>query len=267
MSSGITNPTESDTIDKVLQNTAQLHRLLREAGLRDDARQRVIDDPAFRAELVEFWNGEQPARPNTSISVEQAYLIMGKNSHGTPALERHFGVRLSAKSKKLFTKVPFSAETLMACRETHVLVACGALSLMDLWLLHGSLFCRGSERPWFVKQDEKFAITKARAGWQLVRATPVPETYGRTWDEQISHLGVNDQVPNVSVLAQAVLIHYLETGKRLFGESYVRVSDVGSGGQQVGFGYFDISGINVPGRFWDTDRREFLYLASSVKPS
>lgn len=131
MASTIANPTASDTADKVLQNIAQLHRLLREAGLRDDARQRVIDDSSFRAELVRFWNGN-PVEDDT-VTPEQAAAIMGTNFHGVDALQRHLGVKLSTKSKKLFLNVPFSAAMLQACAQTHVLVACGALSLMDVW--------------------------------------------------------------------------------------------------------------------------------------
>ncbi|HMS92053.1 MAG TPA: hypothetical protein PJ993_01060, partial [Candidatus Saccharibacteria bacterium] len=65
MASTVANPTVSDTYDKVLDNTAQFLRLLREAGLTDQARQRVIDDPNFRSELVRFWNGN-PAEGGTT---------------------------------------------------------------------------------------------------------------------------------------------------------------------------------------------------------
>ncbi len=262
MAQTIANPTASDTIDKVLDNTAQFHRLLREAGLRDDARQRVIDDPSFRTELVRFWNGPTPAEGD-SVTPEQAATIMGSNFHGIDALERHLGVKLSAKSKKLFLSVPFSAATLQACAETHVLVACGALSLMDVRQAQTGLFYAKSD-PWYGAASEQFARSKVKAGWQLVRKNPVPDSTRKTWVEQNALLGADEQVPSASVLAQAILIHYLETEERLYETIYVRVSDVRSGGALVDLGIFDQGGLGVF-RNWVSDRNSDIGLASSRK--
>lgn len=262
MASTVANPTVSDTYDKVLDNTAQFLRLLREAGLTDQARQRVIDDPAFRGELVRFWNGN-PSEGGTTTP-EIAAGIMGDNFHGIDALERHLGVKLSAKSKKLFLTVPFSAEVLQACRETHVLVACGALSLMDAWQAQTALFYAKSD-PWYGAASEQFARSKVKAGWQLVRKNPVPDSTSKTWDEQNQLLGQDDQVPSASVLAQAILIHYLETGERLFETIYVRVSDVDSGGNRVYLGSFDEGGLRVDGYWGGYRRRRGLGLSSSRK--
>ncbi len=259
MSSGITNPTTSDTIDKVLANTAQLLRLLREAGLTDEARQRVINDPEFRTRLVIFWNDNQSI--DTTTTPEQAAEIMGTNFHGISTLEQHMGVNLSAKSKKLFTKVPFSTETLMACRETHVLVACGDLSLMDVWQAQTGLFYAKSE-PWYGARGEHFARSKGKTGWQLVRKNPVPDSTRRTWNEQNALLGQDEQVPSASVLAQAIIIHYQETEERLYETIYVRCSDVDSIGGRVYLGIFDQYGLHVDND-WDSRRFNRVGLSSS----
>ena len=261
MASTVANPTVSDTYDKVLDNTAQFLRLLREAGLTDQARQRVIDDPNFRSELVRFWNGN-PAEGGTTTP-EIASQIMGDNFHGIDALERHLGVKLSAKSKKLFLTVPFSAEVLQACRETHMLVACGPLSLLDVRQAQTGLFYAKSE-PWYGQPSEQFARSKVKAGWQLVRKNPVPDSTSKTWDEQNALLAAVEQVPSASVLAQAILIHYLETEERLFEQIYVRVSDVGSDGSRVYLGYFDEDGLHVY-RYWGDRRGGNVGLSSSRK--
>lgn len=247
MSAHIANPDAIGAFDKVLANAAQLHRLLREAGLTDQARQRVIDDPTFRSELVRFWNGNLSEDGGTTPEI--AAEIMGDNFHGTDALERHLGVKLSPTSKKLFLTVPYTPEVLQACRETHVLVACGALSLMDVWRVQTRLFYSNSD-PWYGDSSKWFAHSKVKAGWQLVRKNPVPDSSRKTWDEQNQLLRQDEQVPSASVLTQAILIHYLETGERLFEDIYVRCSDMDYDSDRVRLGHFDEDGLRV-GYYWD----------------
>ncbi|MFO0862587.1 MAG: hypothetical protein U0516_02615 [Candidatus Saccharibacteria bacterium] len=51
-------------------------------------------------------------------------------------------------------------------------------------------------------------------------------------------------------MAQTILIHYLETGERLFGAIYVRTSDVVSDGDRVYLGHFGQDGVLVD-YLWD----------------
>ena len=193
---------------------------------------------------------------------EEAAAIMGSNFIGIEAMSRHLGVKLSPKSKKLFDKVPFSAEVLQSKADTHVLVACGALSLMDVW--HQTYLLYAKSDPWY--KGLRFATTKIKAGWQLVRKNPVPASTSKTWDEQSALLGADDQVPNASVLAQAILLTYLETKERLFETIYVRCSDVDSDGSRVHLGRFDRGGLNVYSD-WDARRNGNFGLSSSRRPS
>ncbi len=259
MAQTIADPSTS-TYSKVLDDADQLHRLLEEEGLKDDARQRAINDPNFRAELVRFWNGA-PAPSLASVTPEQAAAIMGQGFIGIEPLQRHLGVKLSPKSKKLFDRVPFSAEVLQQCAETHVLVACGALSLMDVWQVQTDLLYAKSD-PWY--KGERFATTRVKAGWQLVRKNPVPDSTSKTWDEQNALLGQNDQVPSASVLAQAILLTYLETKERLFKTIYVRTSDLDSDGLRVCLGLFDSQGLHVY-YSWGSRQDSNIGLASSRK--
>lgn len=200
---------------------------------------------------------------NKYTTLDEAAQIMGDNFHCIEALERHMAVKLSSKSKKLFLTVPFSAEVLQACRETHVLVACGALSLMDIWQAQTGLFYAKSE-PWYGARDEQFARSKVKAGWQLVRKNPVPDSTRRTWNEQNALLGQDEQVPSASVLAQAILIHYQETEERLYETIYVRCSDVNSIGGHVYLGIFDQYGLHVDND-WGSRRFNRVGLSSSRK--
>jgi len=248
---------------QVLDNTAQLHRLLEEEGLAPEALQRVIDDPTFRRQLVQFWMGSTPSA-NASLTVAAAAQIMGAgNFHGPEALTK-LGVTMSkTASKKAFGKVPFSAEVLEACRDTHVLVACAGISLMEVWGFQTNLFYAKSD-PWY--KSQQFATTKVKAGWYLVRKTPVPDSTSNTWEEQLSLLTEVDEVPRASVLAQAILIHYLETDERLFPGIYVRFSDVVSGGVRVYLGRFDQDGLSVDSN-WGTYRNSSVGGSASRKLS
>lgn len=243
-----------------------MHELIvtgRSVGAGKEFYSKLAHDSTLFRQVVNFVNGPTPAEGD-SVTPEQAATIMGSNFHGIDALERHLGVKLSAKSKKLFLSVPFSAATLQACAETHVLVACGALSLMDVRQAQTGLFYAKSD-PWYGAASEQFARSKVKAGWQLVRKNPVPDSTRKTWVEQNALLGADEQVPSASVLAQAILIHYLETEERLYETIYVRVSDVRSGGALVDLGIFDQGGLDGVRYRWAGFRYSGLGLASSRK--
>ena len=241
-----------------------MHELIvtgRSIGADREFYSKLAHDSALFRQVVNFVNGT-PAEGGTTTP-EIASEITGDNFHGIDALERHLGVKLSAKSKKLFLTVPFSPEVLQVCRETHVLVACGPLSLLDVRQAQTGLFYAKSD-PWYGQPSEQFARSKVKAGWQLVRKNPVPDSTSKTWDEQNSLLGQDEQVPSASVLAQAILIHYLETKERLFEQIYVRCSDVGSVGIRVHLGYFGGGGLSVYDR-WVVHRDGNVGLSSSRK--
>lgn len=276
----------SDIVSQKL-SVHQQHELLlalERAGLSPQDAQRAIEDREIANAMV-----QQATRSSSDSAcpVEQAFHIMDDNFHGIDALERHLGVKLSAKSKKLFLTVPFSAEELQACRETHVLVACGALSLMDVWQAQTGLFY-ARRNPWYGAKSEQWARSKVKAGWQLIRKGPVPDSTNKTWNEQEVLLTDDELVPSASVLAQAILIHYLETGERLFWQIYASVSEVGSGrsstsmspsifnqdfwlepidtsgGHRVHLGYFDSLGLNISD-YWGSCCSGNVGLASSRK--
>lgn len=217
------------------------------------------DETMFR-QVVNMVSGV-PAS-TTPVTLDQAESIMGTNFHGVNALEKFLGRSLSAKNKRDLNKaVPFSAEVLEACRDTHVLVACAGISLMEVWNVQTALFYAKSD-PWY--KSQQFATTKVKAGWYLVRKTPVPDSTSKTWTEQCELLTEAEEVPSASVLAQAILIHYLETNERLFEAIYVRVSDVGSVGDRVDLGLFDQDGLRVSG-FWGGNRGSSIGVSASRK--
>ncbi|MFO0862588.1 MAG: hypothetical protein U0516_02620 [Candidatus Saccharibacteria bacterium] len=171
-----------------------MHELIvtgRSVGADREFYSRLAHDSVLFRQVVNLVNGNnQPAEGDT-VTPEQAAQIMGSNFHGIDTLERHLGVKLSAKSKKLFLNVPFSAAVLQACAETHVLVACGALSLMDAWQVQKNLFYAKSD-PWYGQPSEQFA--RSKAGSRLAVGSQgrcrIPPA---SWDEQCKLLGAGSR--------------------------------------------------------------------------
>src|SRR3989344_2092436 len=121
-------------LGRAVFKAGQLLRVLEDAGLSATAEQRPIDDPDFRRELVAWWeangNPQVAGASNGSCPVALAADIMETNFHGVGALKRHFG--LKSGRQKAYQTVPFGADTLRACKDSHVLVACASWSLMDV---------------------------------------------------------------------------------------------------------------------------------------
>ena len=104
----------------------QEHELLlalEKAGLSGNGAQRVIEDNGLARLLVRHAEGEiQTLFPEGHTTPEQAAGIMLANFHPLGAAVGRFGVRLSAKQERPFQTIPFRAEVLESCKNTHVLV-------------------------------------------------------------------------------------------------------------------------------------------------
>lgn len=121
-------------------------------------------------------------------------------------------------------------------------MACADISLAQLWDAWPNMFIAKFDPR---LRDHKFATTKVEAGWYLVRKTPVPDSLYKSWKAQCQLLTYPDEVPNAGVLAQAVIVHYRETGEYLFDNVYVRVADVDDDGRKIFVGDLNKSGLTV----------------------
>ena len=74
------------------------------------------------------WN-EQCKRLATQLSARK---IMGRNIFGVEEAIKYFEVDPTESQLAVFSTIPFTEETLMECRNTHILVACFPLSVGDL---------------------------------------------------------------------------------------------------------------------------------------
>ena len=256
--------------DDVMSRTLSIHTehelllALERAGMTVADAQKVIGSKGnvLARSVLDYIRGDSTPASITPVTLDQAESIMGDNFHGVDALERLLGRNVAKQVKTTLNKgVPISAEVLESCRDTHVLVACAGISLMEVWSAQTALFYAKRD-PWY--KSQQFATTKVKAGWYLVRKTPVPDSTSMTWDDQCKLLTEVEEVPSASVLAQAILIHYLEANERLFEAIYVRVSDVDSDGYRVDLGDFNQDGLRV-NNYWGSHRYSYIGVSASRK--
>lgn len=200
----------------------ELLAALERAGLTKEDAQSVIGSKGnFVAQSVIDLIRQGAAK--SSVTAGQASDILGADFHPVAVTEAHFRYTFTPDAKMMMTSVPFRARELEACAGKYVLIACGALSLLDVVEIRSEV--RGSSLPrsWFF--SEAFAQTKCGAGWYLVQKYCSPGTKGKSWQEQKRLLADDEFVPSAAVLMQTILVHYLQTGEMLFPEEFARVSD------------------------------------------
>ena len=219
---------EASTINPKLGEFGHEHGLINRAvsalygaGADSDFWAALATDPIFARRVYEFFL----ARKNCT-EPKQAARIMGSNMHGLGPARRHF-VREIDRTR--FRVVPFRTETLDACRDSHVLVAVTALSVDDIEAIAPKWgYQPGSgnnpEHSWLFLAHEKNASVRPTPGWYLIRKQAVG--LGKTFDEATALLGPAEFVPSLAVLVQAMLLHFHETGGRLYHDTHVWASDI-----------------------------------------
>ncbi len=240
-----------------MDRTAELYRLFKKGT-------RTSKD--VLAGLQQLIDGAPITKSTAPVSPFQASAIMGNNMFGPEDTAHCFDVIFTPEELDRLEVIPFSIDVLQACADSHVLVACAALSLMDIWNAYPDhfTFTRGKD-PWFKR--EHFARTKAKAGWQLIRKSPLPGSVSSTWNEGGNFLGTDDMVPSTSVIAQAVLIYdALANDIDMFKTYLLRTSDLATNGTRVFINGFQRNALLV-GSLRDDEHVSLLGLASCKKPN
>jgi len=204
------------------------------------------------------------ANRRAATSEKRAREIMGKNYFGIEEAAKYFGVQPTSAERSALANIPFSRKTLESCRDTYILVAVFPLSVNDIRsMASSSMFFVASPPRWAA---DRFATYKGDgASWQLIRKTPVPNSFDKTWQEQQALLSKNEEVPAARVLVYAIIGHYLATGEQLFKGDFVRSSDINLGGYQVSVGTFGAVGLFVD---FDWDGGRYLnFGVSSARKS
>jgi len=232
---------------------------LETAGLTEPLAQKVIDSKGneLAAKVVKFIQngGFEP-----TTSQKRAREIMGKNFFGVEEAIQYFGVNPTYTQTLVLSEIPFSEEVLQKAKDTHVLVAVFPLSVLEIrGKVDSKLFY---DQSWYNK--ESFAKERGEASWQLVRKTPVDNSTSKNWQEQLTLINEEDEVPTAQVMVYTIIGHYLATGERLFEHIYVRTSSVVSDGYRVRVGLFGSDGLFVH-RYWVDYRLDYLGVSSARK--
>ena len=178
-------------------------------------------------------------------------------------VERLFFVTYTPEQRAALQAIPFSEDVLKACVGTHMLFPGFGLSLLDIRDKNAALFYRKTG-GWYAEEKHVFSRQRVPLRWYLLRTTPVPDSFRKTWKEQQALLLPDEEVPAAALIAFATMLHFRAAGKRLFESCWVRTSDVDSVGGRVSVGYFDAVGFNVD-YGWGDGRSDGLGLSASRK--
>jgi hypothetical protein len=250
-----THRVSAEQYSAVNRKVAQLKRLLRQPGGSP------LDPDVVLRKLELITERPPPSAPSGSTTPRQAAAIMGSAFHGVDSLKRHLDAWLYPREVTRLQMVPFSQQALEACAATHVLVAGARLSIMDMRERAPQAFY--FKRAWYA--EEEFANKPTKTSWYLIRKEAVPGSTSKLWDEQQESLPEDEVAPTLCEVVLAVLLHYLETGERMFSSHYVRTNDVDSGGRRVSVGRFASNGVRVQSK--GDSRDYYIGVAGSKRSS
>ncbi len=95
-------------------------------------------------------------------------------------------------------------------------------------------------------EGEQFAHTsKVAMKWLALGKDAVPDSFGRTWNQQTALLSSEEYVPTAGEAVWGATTYYEVRGVYLLPDFHVRTSSVDARGGQVFLGYFDADGLDV----------------------
>lgn len=191
------------------------------------------------------------------VSHRRAREIMGKNFLGIPEVDLHFAI--TPFHLEVFEEIPFPEGVLRECADTHILVADIGLSILHIRKRAGKLFY---SQDWY--KLEEFAREPEKPQWRLIKKSEVPNSTGKTWQEQQELVTDTEEISTARAMVYAIILNYLDKGERMLEHMYVRTSSIDSDGYHVHVGHFDSHGLSVS-YDWGVSRDSDLGLASARK--
>jgi len=200
---------------KVIVRASECMRRLMEAGLSYEALQFPIDFPDVRAKIVNSWMKQivfQKAVASLKKEITHAREIMGKNFLGVDKALCYFKLEPTEKVIKTLNRTfPKKAE-LIACKDTHILVADFGISLRDIYKHAPQLFCRKE----LLQISDRWVYYAETPKWRLIRKTEVSDSFNKDWYTQFELLTKEEMVPTVRQVVYGIILNYLVNGERLF---------------------------------------------------
>lgn len=195
---------------------------LETVGLGDAEAQMVIESKGneLAQRVVSFirHGGSKP-----TASQKRSQEIMGSNYLGIEEAVQHLKIKPTKADLGALEEVPFSEVALEECKDTHMLVADFGLSIFNVQnRVDRSLF-----HDWDAwENNPSFPKKTGKVKWHLIRKDIVPNSTNKTWRDQQALLLNNEETPKARVIAYAIILYYLTTGKILFEGIRVRCPDV-----------------------------------------
>lgn len=221
------------------------------AGCTPEVAQRIIESRGnIVAEDMVYVASNGVYQP--SKSQKAAKEIMGNNFFGIEDATEHLNIRPTRTQLAMLSEVPFSEETLRACKNTHVLVARFPMSILGMFAnkLLRKFFCidNSGKEPWFKKHG--FSWNEGLVGWYLVCKNPAADSYNKDWVGQLAQFGSKSDPAPASVAVYAALGHFLKTGKKMFEVGMARCAELDINGRRITVGPFKDDGLRMQA-WWD----------------
>jgi hypothetical protein len=162
--------------------------------------------------------------------------IMGDNFFGIEEAIKYFGVKPTSEQLSILSKIPFPEEILRECKDTHILVAVFPLSIHEIYgKVRRQLFQFGYLHDWL---HFYYLKEHGNVSWQLIRKTPVDDSFFKNWQKQQSLINKNEEIPTTRVMVYAIIGHFLATHEYLFEYVSVRTSSLASDSNHIKLGFY-----------------------------
>ena len=220
--------------------TSKLLRVLAEDGLKDDVLSVLVNNRSARHEAVEFLN-VLASSSSIAPAFQRARDILGESFISPQEIAEVHDVNYTrAQLAELASTLP-DKEVLQWARDNHFVVVAGPpreMSLLRVRAVDRKLF-RSESGAWFTQNYEEFAhCDLVGTGWLVISKGFVPDSTGKTWEEQKDLLADNERIPNVAEVAWFLTTYAKVRSTRLFLRTWLRTSSVNVVGESVHIGYF-----------------------------
>lgn len=226
---------------EVLKKAGTWFDRMEKAGLQFDDLQLPIDDPIARSRIADFWqNGAQ------ALSEGEVVKIMGDSCLSLQVWFDLVKPDLHPLEQRELSRVPFSLQTLEACRDTHYLIPGYPMTALEVGeRFPSTLF--STLRNCFGR-DKAAVEDKVRLGWYLVRKQPLvaedadwhpwrrsqPEGKQTLSDWRRSLVPEQEFLPSVAELVYCIVLCYKAFGVDILQDSRVLGFDAQAGKTSLG---------------------------------
>ena len=212
---------------------------------------------------------EETASSRTVSAVYQVAVTILGDDFITPqeVVETRSGVVYSESQLAEFENTLPTQEELKWLSDNGFMLVPGPatpLSCLEIRNLNSQYFCTKTG-GWYEEEKQRFSREqKATTKWLKLRKKPVPDSFSKTWDEQVKLVSELEYVPNDAEVEWGITTYKAVNNVYLLKVVYVRTSSLYSDGYRVCVGYFDADGLCVYAS-WDDSRRDIIGVASARK--